>query len=195
MLKSIGINSTDIDIKRKTEKLMSLSTPPEIIKFLNASVKELLIIEHFVKNKSLNTISKTYNIPLLDLKFFFNSAESYTCLIEIKEKFKNIYTPDAPIKELRETLIDKFHELIDEASAGQVLELVERMVPNILKIEESIMERETVLSNKKSDIYNFDSMVEGTDFEIDLKTETPNTKEIENIDNENLLIESGDDED
>lgn len=189
MLKSIGINSDQIDIKRKTEKLMSLSTPPEIIKFLDSSVKELLIIEHFVKNKSINNLSKTYNIPVIDLKFFFNSAEAFTCLTQIKEKFKSIYTQDAPIKELRETLIDKFHELMEEASAGQVLELVERMVPHILKIEESIMGRDSIMSNKKNDIFNIENLIEGDDFEIDLRTETPATKEIEHIDSENLLIE------
>lgn len=194
MLKSIGINSDKIDIKRKTEKLMSLSTPPEIIKFLDASVKELLIIEHFVKNKSISILSKDYSIPAIDLKFFFNSAEAITCLTQIKEKYKSIYPQDAPIKELRETLLVKFQELLEEASGGQVLELVERMVPHILKIEESIMERDSLTTNKRNDIFNIENLTEGEDFEIDLRTETPATKEIEHIDNENQLIEEHIDE-
>lgn len=189
MLKQIGINSTDIDIKRKTEKLMALSTPPEISKFLNANVKELLIIEHYFKHKSVNILSKTYGIPVLDLKFFFNSAEAYSTVIELKEKFKNINDDDVIAKELRSTLIEKFEELMEDAGPGAVLELVERMVPHILQVEKSIMERDLAFSNKKTDLFNIENLTEGEDFEIDLKTETPDTKEIENIDNENLLIE------
>lgn len=185
--KGQGVNNPsevpDINIKRSTEKLMTFSVPREVVKFMDHKLLLVLLTEYFIKNRNITTISKAFGIPVIDLKFFFNSAEAKVLFEEFKANASDDMLKDRSIEQLRGLLIDKLEQITQLASNRDSIEAVERMTPQIIELQKILNERDKLTNTRGKSIYEFPQEIqdieEGTGFKIELDTKEANIKSVE----------------
>lgn len=177
------------------EKLMSYSTPRELVQFVDIKFLKIILIEHFYKNKNIEYLSKTYGIPELDIKFFLNSAEAFTLLKQLEEETDKTILKNRSIEELKETMINKLETLMQNASNRDAIDAIDRITPRIIEIEKALTEREALINNtKRSTIFDIPKnridLVEGEDYVYELDTEEPKLPIIDEIIDDNTEEEN-----
>lgn len=180
------ITEQELDIQRQTEKLMVLSAPQELVKFTDIKLLKVLLVEHLFRHKPISSLSNTFGIPTIDLKFFFNSAEAKTLLEELKTEADEDTLKDRSLNQLKAMLVEKLENLLADASTRDCIDAIERITPQVIDIERAILERENSArggSSKSvfdiSPIQDVDFTVESSTFELDAKK--PDIKNIEDL--------------
>ncbi len=100
-------------------------------------LQKIIVFEHYVKKKGVETLSKKYSISPLDLRYFLNSTEAYNIYLKEKEAALNIPVIDS-VEELKEFLIDKTMDFLNNCTSSQAVEIVEKFIPQILNLHSSI---------------------------------------------------------
>lgn len=102
----------------------------------NTILQKIIVFEHYIKKKGIESLSRRYSISQLDLRYFLNSSEAYNIYTKEKDQLSALPIVDS-IDELKEFLIEKTMEFLNNASSGQAVEIVEKFIPQILNIHAS----------------------------------------------------------
>ena len=70
------------------------------IKILDEEIQKILVFEYFYLKKDPETISRIFDIPVLDLKYFFYSVEAHALFKKYENEFKDWPVPET-LEQLR----------------------------------------------------------------------------------------------
>jgi hypothetical protein len=134
------------------KELQTINT--ELIKFedliKDQMLQRIIVIQHYLKKKSVESLSKDFHINPIDLRFFLNSAEAFSIYKVVKEEFESAPRVES-IEELNEALIDKLINFLHTCTPSEAADIVEKMIPQILNISMVIDKTNgSPISNRKA---------------------------------------------
>jgi len=103
------------------------------VKIMDSELQKLLVFEYYYLKKDLDTLSRVFDIPVLDLKYFFYSVEARSLKEQYKEEFESWPIPEN-IDQLRNFLIDTFKMLLLKAEGKDAAELIDKTIPQIINL-------------------------------------------------------------
>jgi hypothetical protein len=103
------------------------------IKILDEEIQKILVFEYFYLKKDPETISRIFDIPVLDLKYFFYSVEAHALFKKYENEFKDWPVPET-LEQLRNFLIDTFKVLLVKAEGKDAAELIDKGIPRIINL-------------------------------------------------------------
>ena len=103
------------------------------VKILDDELQKLLVFEYFYLKKDIDTLSRVFDIPVLDLKYFFYSIEAHSLKEQYREEFESWPIPES-VDQLRNFLIDTFKMLLLKADGKEAAELIDKTIPKIINL-------------------------------------------------------------
>lgn len=177
-----NITNAELNIQRQNEKLMTLCVPREVVKFMDEKILKILVSEYFFANRGIDSLSKMFGIPVMDLRYFFNSAEAKTILDELKSTSSEEIKKDRSLAQIKTFIIEKLEALLNNSSNRDTIEAVERIVPQLINLERIMIERDNPINLRQKSLYDIPTEITDADFNMEL-----DTKEISVINNEDFI--------
>jgi hypothetical protein len=103
------------------------------IKIMDDELQKLLVFEYFYLKKDIDTLARIFDIPVLDLKYFFYSVEAHSLKEQYKEEFESWPIPES-VEQLRNFLIDTFKMLLLKSEGKDAAELIDKTIPKIINL-------------------------------------------------------------
>lgn len=103
------------------------------VKIMDDELQKLLVFEYYYLKKDLDTLSRVFDIPVLDLKYFFYSVEAHSLKEQYREEFESWPVPE-DVEQLRNFLIDTFKMLLLKAEGKDAAELIDKTIPKIINL-------------------------------------------------------------
>lgn len=123
------------------QEVEEIRLPKQLEKLYDPKIQKMLVLDYFVKNKSITYISNNYSIPIYDLKFYFYTAEAQSIYKRLKDELSE-YPQENSLKYVRELLVDKLEELIHKTNGKESADIIEKIVPQIIMLQAAIVKTE-----------------------------------------------------
>lgn len=117
----------------------------DLINVIPPNIQHILVIERYFRKRSLEYLSKSFSIPIMDLRFFFYTEDSLSIYNELKEKLGEFPEPSS-LEEYKEFVIEKSKELLEKSTPLEFATLVRDVTPQLVLLEESSRKKRNIES-------------------------------------------------
>lgn len=103
------------------------------VKIMDEELQKILVFEYFFLKKDVETLAEVFDIPSLDLKYFFYSVEAFSLYRQYEEEFKTWEIPES-LDQLRNFVVDEFKRLLKKSEPDTAADLIDKAIPKIINL-------------------------------------------------------------